>query len=138
MNPLRYFSVAPLFRQVHRQDFMTRAAPKLEPRLRFPGGTPGAFGPGKAELLGRIASTGSIRSAAAQMGMSYNRAWTLVRTMNGLFRGPLVVATRGGGGGGGAALTPLGRTVLSRYAQMERACAAAVRKDWRFLRGLLR
>lgn len=36
---------------------MPRPAPALEPRLRFPHAGPGAFSPGKAELLRRIAAT---------------------------------------------------------------------------------
>ncbi len=63
-------------------------APTLEPRLRFPHDGPDAFGPGKAELLRQIDATGSIRTAADRMAMSYNRAWVLVRTMNTLFRTP--------------------------------------------------
>lgn len=34
-----------------------RHAPTLEPLLRFPHSGPGAFSPGKAELLRRIAAT---------------------------------------------------------------------------------
>ena len=44
-----------------------------------------ALGPGKAELIERIARTGSISAAAREMGMSYTRAWKLVRTMNACF-----------------------------------------------------
>ena len=110
---------------------------RLQPRLRFPNDRRLAFGPGKAELLGRIATTGSIRSAAAQMSMSYNRAWLLVREMNTLFRDKLVIAARGGATGGGAILTPLGKEVLQRYTRMERSCLSATRTDWRALRTLL-
>jgi molybdate transport system regulatory protein len=109
---------------------MPRRAPELQPRLRFPDGGRDAFGPGKAELLRHIAATGSIRTAATELGMSYNRAWQLVAAMNGLFRAPLVAAARGGGTGGGAALTPLGEDVLTRYTRMEAACRTATRADW--------
>lgn len=106
-------------------------------RLRFPHPGRGAFGPGKAELLEYIAATGSLRTAATEMAMSYQRAWTLVREMNGIFHGPLVVLSRGGGTGGGAALTPLGDEVLLRYQRMEAACLAAIQPDWQALQGLL-
>jgi molybdate transport system regulatory protein len=109
----------------------------LQPRLRFPDDSASAFGPGKAELLRLIVTTGSIRSAAARMGMSYSRAWTLVREVNRLFKQPLVGMVRGGGTGGGARLTPLGEEVLARYGSMERACLAATRADWTALRRLL-
>src|SRR5262245_25624720 len=104
---------------------MPRATPELQPRLRFPHAGPDAFGPGKAELLRHIAATGSIRTAASELGMSYTRAWQLVTAMNALFRAPLVAAARGGGTGGGAALTPLGEDVLARYTRMESACRKA-------------
>ena len=111
---------------------------RLAPRLRIvqPGKPP--FGPGKAELLEFIAATGSIRTAAQEMGMSYPRAWGLVREMNALFTAPLVTRTGGGGTGGGAALTPLGETVLRLYSRMEVDCETATRADWRALRGLLK
>ena len=109
---------------------MPRSAPELQPRLRFPHAGPDAFGPGKAELLRHIAATGSIRTAARELGMSYHRAWQLVQAMNALFREPLVAVARGGGTGGGAALTALGEQVLTRYARMEQACREATRADW--------
>jgi len=111
---------------------------RLAPRLRVTLDSDIALGPGKAELLGLIASRGSIRAAASQMGMSYNRAWTLVREMNRLFRKPLVESLRGGGTGGGATLTPTGLRVLGIYGSMERGCLKAVEGDWRSLRSLLR
>lgn len=111
---------------------------ELEPRLRLLSGRHPAFGPGKAALLQAIGATGSIRSAAGRLGMSYNRAWGLVRDMNRRFRDPLVAAVRGGGSGGGAELTACGRQVLRRYAAMERACRTATQADWRALRRLLR
>lgn len=89
------------------------------PRLRVLLGAAIAIGPGKADLLDAIAASGSISAAAKRMGMSYRRAWLLVDTMNGCFRGPLVAAARGGSGGGGARLTPLGENVLARYRDME-------------------
>lgn len=113
------------------------SAPELQPRLRFPNASPTAFGPGKAELLRHIAATGSIRTAASELGMSYNRAWQLVRAMNTLFRAPLVERVRGGGSGGGAALTELGEEVLTRYTRMEAACRKATQADWQALSRLL-
>jgi molybdate transport system regulatory protein len=48
------------------------------------------LGPGKAELLEGIAATGSIAEAGRRMGMSYQRAWSLVQTLNAGFAAPLV------------------------------------------------
>ncbi|HWA85819.1 MAG TPA: hypothetical protein VG710_06330 [Opitutus sp.] len=117
---------------------MPPAPPELEPRLRFPHGGPRAFGPGKAQLLRHIAATGSILTAARELGMSYNRAWLLVRATNALFRAPLVEVARGGGTRGGALLSPLGEEVLARYTRMEEACRAATRDEWAALHALLK
>ena len=95
------------------------------------------MGPGKAELLRSIESTGSISAAAREMEMSYRRAWMLVDTMNRCFRGPLVEATTGGRRGGGAQVTKLGREVLRRYVAMEAKAAKSVKTDLDAFRQLL-
>lgn len=96
------------------------------PRLRILLGRSIAIGPGKAELLHLIESTGSISAAAREMGMSYRRAWTLVETMNTAFREPVVTAATGGKGGGGAKVTDFGCEALKRYREMEEKAAASV------------
>ncbi len=97
-----------------------------------------ALGPGKIDLLEAIAETGSIRAAGARFKMSYRRAWGLVAELNDMFAKPLVVAETGGRGGGGAALTPLGREVVSRFRAMEAASWSAIETDFRRLRRQLR
>ncbi|MBK8840351.1 MAG: LysR family transcriptional regulator [Hyphomonadaceae bacterium] len=83
-----------------------------------------AFGPGKADLLERIAAEGSISKAAKAMEMSYSRAWQLVDAMNNSFRKPLVESSTGGKKGGGAVLTRAGEEVLSLFRKMEEKLAA--------------
>ena len=115
-----------------------KTSAELRPRLRIVVAGGQVFGPGKAELLGHIAVTGSIRASAARMKMSYARAWNLVRQANRLFASPLVAAVRGGASGGGAVLTARGRRVLRLYARMVRTSERATRRDWAALRRLLR
>ena len=100
--------------------------PVPAPRLRILLGKSIAIGPGKAELLRLIEETGSISAAAREMGMSYRRAWTLVETMNGAFREPLVEAATGGRGGGGARVTDFGREALAKYQAMEEKALGSV------------
>ena len=112
--------------------------PVLRPRFRITSGKAIAFGPGKAELLARVAETGSIGKAAKRMGMSYMRAWSLIQTMNKSFKQPVIKAVRGGQKRGGAELTETGRRVLALYQEMEGAALRAARTDWRALQKLLR
>lgn len=96
------------------------------------------IGPGKADLLEAIDRTGSIRAAAGQLGMSYMRAWSLVRTMNAAFDTELVEKLRGGTERGGAILTARGHEVLAAYRAMEKAAARAIAPGWRRLQRRLR
>ena len=76
------------------------------------------LGPGRVELLNLIDRHRSISAAAKLMGMSYRRAWGLVRSINAAAGVPLVAAVKGGSGGGGAELTPAGRKALTWYAKL--------------------
>jgi molybdate transport system regulatory protein len=110
----------------------------LQPRLRVRVGDEIALGPGKVELLELVQQTGSITEAARQMGMSYMRAWTLIRTINNCFKQPLVIAVRGGSkGGGGAKLSATGREALALYHQMSGKCLVVTQPNWKQLQKLL-
>jgi len=100
------------------------STPGVAPRVRILAGSAIAIGPGKADLLEAIDSTGSISAAARRLRMSYRRAWLLVRTMNDCFTSPLVEAEKGGTSGGGARLTTTGREVLTRYREIVRVAGA--------------
>jgi molybdate transport system regulatory protein len=106
---------------------MPHPDPLVLPRLRVRHGTEIALGPGKVDLLDAIERTGTLAGAAEEMGMSYMRAWKLVRTMNACFREPLVETARGGTARGGASLTEAGRAVRDLYRRMEGACKEALK-----------
>ena len=88
--------------------------------LEGPGGL--EVGPGRAELLRRIAELGSIRQAAMALGMSYRQAWGQVRAMNESSPSPLVERQTGGTAGGGASLTELGQQTLALYEKASERC----------------
>ena len=100
------------------------------PRLRILFSELTALGPGRAELMERIARTGSISTAAREMGMSYRRAWLLVEASNAAFIEPLAATSTGGSGGGGAQLTEFGMAMLARYRAMELKAAQAPASDF--------
>jgi molybdate transport system regulatory protein len=112
--------------------------PVLQFRLRVIHKSEIALGPGKVELLTAIQTHGSISKGAKSVGMSYMRAWTLVKIMNGAFRGPLVIVERGGTQGGSARLTPLGHHVLELYFELIKQSQSASKTVWSKLRKVLK
>lgn len=87
-----------------------------------------AIGPGKANVLECIEQTGSIAEAGRQLGMSYQKVWSLVRAMNQHFVEPLVATQRGGNAGGGTTLTLTGTQVLKIYRAIERDAQKSIAK----------
>ena len=114
--------------------------PRPAVRLRIDFAPGRALGPGKIDLLAAIAQTGSLSGAAAELGMSYKRAWFLLRSVNELFDSPLALMSKGGrGGGGGATVTDRGLEVIAAFRRAEReSTLAAARAFDRFLGSLAR
>jgi len=99
---------------------MNSRPPFPQVHIRINLGADFAFGPGKAELLEKIAGTGSISAAAREMRMSYKRAWQLVDAMNRSFSHPVINAAPGGARGGGAGLTDCGKRVVKTYRSLQK------------------
>ncbi|HEX7219369.1 MAG TPA: LysR family transcriptional regulator [Burkholderiales bacterium] len=97
--------------------------------LRVLGKRAPAMGPGKAELVERIAETGSISAAARAMGMSYRRAWQLVEALNRDYRERVIDTATGGRRGGGAQVTRFGREIVAQFRAMEDKASAAIAGD---------
>lgn len=73
------------------------------------------FGPGVAQLLHGVEKLHSLRAAAAEMGMAYSKAWTVLRQSRKELGFELLHSTTGGKNGGGASLTPQAKAFLSAY-----------------------
>ncbi|QPC86681.1 LysR family transcriptional regulator [Mesorhizobium sp. NBSH29] len=86
----------------------------------------GRIGPGKINLLEQIEACGSISAGARAIGMSYKRAWDLVEETGKILGKPVLVAKTGGKSGGGAALTPVGRALVTHYRAIEAATTPIV------------
>ena len=87
------------------------------------------FGPGRVELLQRIDETGSIRRAAADMGMSYKKAWEMVSAVNKQAIRPLVVPKVGGEKGGGSVVTDEARELIAFHAQLRERFLAFLERE---------
>lgn len=84
------------------------------------------FGPGIARLLEGVRDHGSLRQSASEMGMSYNKAWHVVRESETRLGFPLLARKVGGARGGGAELTAQGAELLARYRAFETEAQAAL------------
>ncbi|MEW6202683.1 MAG: substrate-binding domain-containing protein [bacterium] len=73
------------------------------------------FGDGRAVLLRGIGETGSIKTAAEQLSISYRRAWEYVKKLEERLGVPLVEPQIGGRGGGGSQLTEKAKIFLKNY-----------------------
>ncbi|MBV8032007.1 MAG: LysR family transcriptional regulator [Betaproteobacteria bacterium] len=105
--------------------------------LRVLGRRGPAIGPGKAELVERIAQTGSISAAARAMGMSYRRAWQLVEALNRDFGEAVVATAIGGRAGGGARVSGFGRRIVARYRAMEAKACRSIAAEVKAFEALL-
>jgi molybdate transport system regulatory protein len=96
-----------------------------------------AFGYGPANLLDGVEHWGSLRKAAQELGMSYNKAWRIVHAAEQRLGFPLLDRTVGGSLGGGSHLTAEAQDLMRRYRAMavdaEQAMEAVFQKhfsDW--------
>lgn len=86
------------------------------------------FGEGPCRLLHGVEEHGSLRAAAASMGMAYTKALKLIKNAEAALGFPLTERTVGGKTGGGSRLTPQGKEWLTRYEAYRDACIQANRR----------
>jgi molybdate transport system regulatory protein len=112
---------------------MDEAKFKLGGRLWIEDAQGKLLGPGRVELLERIAASGSIRQAALQMKMSYKQAWDIVNYLNEHLTEPVVNSHRGGKGGGNAVVTEYGQKVIREFRLFQRKFRAFLAENSSFI-----
>lgn len=78
------------------------------------------FGPGAAQLLELIESQESVRMASCLMGISYTKAWNILKKIEQGIGFQVVSCQQGGKSGGQARLTSQGSELLRRYREFEK------------------
>ncbi len=86
------------------------------------------FGSGPCRLMHGIEECGSLRGAAMQMDLSYNKALLMIKRMEEALGFPITEKTIGGKGGGGSRLTPEAKAFLEKFEAYRNACQEASRK----------
>jgi len=91
------------------------------------------WGPGRCSFWSWLQRPASIRKAAAQLGMSYRKAWLLLQALKETFGTPLVETASGGKSGAGRALPPQAGRFMVRYRKLELAAGKAAAADLKAL-----
>lgn len=89
------------------------------------------FGEGPYRLLLAVEETGSLRAAAASMGMAYTKALKLLRRAETAAGSALTERRAGGSCGGGSRLTAEGKELLRKYEAYREGCMEANRAVYR-------
>ena len=114
---------------VAKKTSKKNAALQLQASLSLASTTGTLAGAQRIALLEAVAKTGSISSAAKDVGLSYKGAWDAVEAMNNMADAPLVERVTGGRGGGGTQLTARGVALVASY-------RAAAEEHLRFVEAL--
>lgn len=85
---------------------------------------PGAFSRGTAALLEGVSRLGSLNKAAHEMGMSYSKAWRIVKEAEAVLGFDLMARD----GARGSTLTHKGKEALATYQDLEKEIAALINK----------
>ena len=72
-------------------------------------------------LLREIESLGSVREASEKTGISYSKAWSMIRDAEKESGQTLVERQPGGMFGGAANVSKAGKEMLEKYEQLEQA-----------------
>jgi molybdate transport system regulatory protein len=89
------------------------------------------FGAGRERILKAIERTGSINRAGREIGMSYRRIWSYLKSVEARLPRALVETQQGGKKGGGATVTAYGRKWLTLYEKLEKEVTAFTDKRYR-------
>ena len=84
------------------------------------------FGKGIVSIMMLVRQGSSLRAACAQMGLSYSKAWRLLKSAEADLGIPLLDNQKGGTKRAGSTLTPQGEELLDRYLAFEKEAREAV------------
>lgn len=79
-----------------------------------------SVGPGLISLLEQIRESSSVMEAAEKMGVSYSKAWKIIRQAETNLGKKLVLRESGGPGGGQAEVSREGLVLIKNYRKTEK------------------
>lgn len=78
------------------------------------------FGPGVYQIMKEIDASGSVSEACRITGISYSKAWKIIKKCERRLGCKVVIRQAGGAGGGRASLTEEGRELIRLYEIFDR------------------
>lgn len=88
------------------------------------------FGFGPLELLRNIEKKGSLRKAAEDMNMSYNKAWTLIKKLEKANGFIFLERQIGGTGGGSSTLTEDVKKLMDKYEKFNNKLVEIIEENY--------
>ena len=88
----------------------------------------GIIGDGRIDLLKKIKETGSLKSAAAKINISYRKAWGNIKDAETQLKFKLVEKQRGGKDGGHSVLTEEAETLIAAFDELKDDIDVAINK----------
>lgn len=82
-------------------------------------------------MLKGVEKTGSLRQTAAEQGISYRKAWSVLRDIEEKLGFHILERKAGGVSGGGSVLTPSGKSLMRRYEQFRAEANEALERIYR-------
>ncbi|MEF9934155.1 MAG: LysR family transcriptional regulator [Clostridium sp.] len=89
------------------------------------------FGKGPLLLLEEVEKTGSLSEAAKVMGMSYNKAHTLIKRIEKNIETKLLIKKIGGVNGGSSTLTEEAKELILSYKNFHSECEEFIEKSFK-------
>lgn len=89
------------------------------------------FGEGPYRLLRGVVQTGSLHQAAAQMRMSYRKAWNTLNQIEERLGFHLLERKAGGPSGGGSTITPAAAELMHHYEGFREEVKLAIEQIYR-------
>lgn len=115
--------------EAHQQN-LTRAQVKVRLVHAKP-----YFGPGMVTLLRQVHSLGAVREASEKTGISYSKAWTMIRTAEAESGLELVRRQPGGKSGGTAEVTEAGLELIRKYEELEKSVETFAKEEYKRIFG---
>lgn len=88
------------------------------------------FGKGPLLLLQGVEKSGSLSEAAKNLGMSYNKAHNLIKSMEKKTNKKFLIKKIGGANGGSSTLTPEAKKLIEIYEVFEKDCTEYINKAY--------